>query len=248
MIEASRETELAMMEAFDRVVVINLARRAERMQQFWARLTDWPFKRPERWEAVDGLAVQIPPGWDKGPGAWGCLQSHRAILDEAIDQGLSSLLVLEDDAYPVPDFSRHARRFLENVPEDWDGLMFGAEHLLPPTQVCSGVVRCVASNRSHAYAVRGPFMKILSVFWKNTTNDHCDLVLSSLMRHFKLYAPDPLLIGQDAGESDVTGRTERLRFLHPEHKEKIADVDSRHCLEKLVVRVTIPRQKPSMAK
>ena len=82
-------------------------------------------------------------------------------------------------------------------------------------------------------------MKVLSQFWHNTTNDHCDIVLSSLMRHFKVYAPDPLLIGQDVGHSDITGRREYLRFLNGEQKETIASADPRYLIEKLVVRVSL---------
>jgi hypothetical protein len=132
------------------------------------------------------------------------------------------------------------------VPDDWDGLMFGAEHLQPPETICPGVVRCRASNRSHAYAVRGRLMGVLSQFWRNTTNDHCDLVISSLMRHFKMYAPDPLLIGQDAGHSDVTGRKEWLRFLAPEQKEKIGRSDPRHSIQRLVVTISAKRAAASI--
>ena len=228
-------------ETFDRVVVINLARRTDRLARFWELLGQWPFKTPRRFEAVDGLATGVPEGWDKGPGAWGCLLSHRAVLESAIDDGIRSLLVLEDDAYPVANFSPLCESFLKNVPDDWDGLMLGAEHLLPPQVISPGVVRCVASNRSHAYAVRGRFMGVLLHFWRNTTNDHCDLIISSLMRQFKLYAPEPLLIGQDAGHSDVTGRKEWLRFLAPSQKEQIAETDRRHRIEKLVVRVPAQR-------
>jgi hypothetical protein len=233
-------------ETFDRVVVINLARRPERLARFWQLLGQWPFKTPQRFEAVDGEAVGVPPGWDKGPGAWGCLVSHRSVLESAINDGVRSLLVLEDDAYPVANIASLSARFLESVPNDWDGLMFGAEFLLPPQIISPGVVRCVAANRSHAYAVRGPLMQVLLHFWQNTTNDHCDIVISSLMRQFKFYAPDPLLIGQDAGRSDVTGRNEWLRFLAGSQKEQIADADPRHLIEKLVVRV--PRQNaPALA-
>jgi hypothetical protein len=228
-------------ETFDRVAVVNLARRPERLERFWNLLIDWPFKKPQRFEAVDGEAVGTPAGWDKGPGAWGCLLSHRTILDCAIDDGVNTLLVLEDDAIPVANFGALAGEFLRHVPDDWDGLMLGAEHLLEPQAIRGGVVRCVAANRSHAYAVRGRFMKILSQFWHNSTNDHCDIVLSSLMRHFKVYAPDPLLIGQDVGHSDITGRREYLRFLNGEQKEKIADTDPRYLIEKLVVRVSVNR-------
>jgi hypothetical protein len=228
-------------ETFDRVVVINLARRPDRLQRFWSLLGQWPFKTPQRIEAVDGAAVGAPAGWDKGPGAWGCLQSHLRILDSAIADNVRALLVLEDDAYPIKNITSQATKFLQNVPDDWDGLMLGAEHLLPPTPIAPGVVRCHAANRSHAYAVRGKFMQILAHFWRNTKNDHCDIVISSLMRHFKLYAPDPLLIGQDAGQSDVTGRKEWLRFLDSQDKEAIAEADPRHFIEKLVVRVPMNR-------
>jgi GR25 family glycosyltransferase involved in LPS biosynthesis len=228
-------------ETFDHVVVVNLTRRPERIERFWTLLGDWPFKKPKRFEAVDGQAVGTPAGWDKGPGAWGCLLSHRQILNQAIRDGVRSLLVLEDDAFPVENFAVLAAEFLRNVPQDWDGLMLGAEHLQKPQPIRAGVARCVASNRTHAYAVRGRFMDVLSQFWESTTNDHCDIVLSSLMRHFNVYTPDPLLIGQDCGHSDVTERREYLRFLSGDQKEKIAESDSRYLIEKVVVRVPVGR-------
>ena len=202
-------------EPFDRVVVINLARRAERMARFNELFQSWPFKTPERFEAIDGLRVGLPGDWPHGPGAWGCMLSHRAVLGSAIADGVSPLLVLEDDAHPAADFNVRAPEFLASVPGDWDCLMLGGQHLRPPIAVRPGVVRCVASHRTHAFAVRGEMMPILLAFWNRFNTDHCDIVLSSLMRHFKAYAPEPFLIGQDAGESDVTGQIERVRFFSP---------------------------------
>jgi hypothetical protein len=202
-------------EPFDRVVVINLARRAERMARFNQLFQAWPFKTPQRFEAIDGSQVPLPGDWPHGPGAWGCMLSHRAVLGSAIADGVSALFVLEDDAHPAADFNLRAPEFLANVPADWDCLMFGAQHLRAPIVVSPGIVRCVASHRTHAFALRGEMMPILLGFWNRFNTDHCDIVLSSLMRHFKAYAPDPFLIGQDAGESDVTGQIERLRYFSP---------------------------------
>jgi hypothetical protein len=202
---------------FDRVVIINLARRPERLERFRRGLQDWPFKPPERFEAVDGSTVAAPAGWDKGAGAWGCMLSHRAVVESAIRDRVGSLLVLEDDATPVPHFALLAEEFLTNVPGDWDGLMFGAEHLLPPALVCRGVVRCGGANRAHAYAVRGQMMLWYLEFMLRATNDHCDIVLASLMQHFKVYAPNPLLIAQGAGFSDITNTHEGVRFVSPAH-------------------------------
>ncbi|HEX4124571.1 MAG TPA: glycosyltransferase family 25 protein [Tepidisphaeraceae bacterium] len=204
-------------DTFDRVVVINLARRPDRLARFHRNLTDWPFKPPQRFAAIDGATVSVPPVWQSGAGAWGCMLSHRAVLHSAIADGVSSLLVLEDDALPVPGFAGVAGDFIKRVPADWDCLMLGAEHLQPPAAVSAAIVRCTISIRCHAYALRRRMMPTLLQFWNNTTNDHCDLVLASLMGHFKCYSPDPLLFGQDAGYSDIAGRTERVRFVTPTH-------------------------------
>ena len=39
------------------------------------------------------------------------MHSHRKVLATAIANKVSSLFVLEDDAYPVPDLSRKANFF-----------------------------------------------------------------------------------------------------------------------------------------
>jgi hypothetical protein len=212
------------------VVVINLARRSERLARFKRLFVDWPFKTPRRFEAIDGLRMKLPAGKNRGAGAWGCMLSHQAVLARAIAEKVGSLFVLEDDAYPVPDFAARAANFLARAPGDWDCLMFGAEHLAIPIAVAPGIVRCMGANRTHGFAVRGSMMPILLAFWKHYQAEHCDIVLASLMRHFKVYAPDPFLIGQDAGHSDITGREERLRFLCTDQIEAIARTDSRYQL------------------
>jgi len=37
------------------------------------------------------------------------------------------------------------------------------------------------------------------------------------MSYFKAYAPDPFLLGQDAGHSDITLRDEQARFFDRVH-------------------------------
>ena len=172
----------------------------------------WPFREPERFEAVDGAAVSVPAEWKQGAGAWGCMLSHRQIIRSAIADELESILVLEDDAQVPPHFARGAEEFLAQVPADWDCLMLGGQHLQPPVPLAPGIVRCVGTQRTHGYAVRKSMMPGLLKFWELVTNDHCDIVLAACMNYFKAYAPDPFLIGQAAGFSDITQRAEHERF------------------------------------
>src|SRR5438045_7090 len=112
---------------FEQVYVINLKARPDRLFAFQSNLGKhgWPFKWPEVWEAVPGGdgTVPCPPSFREGGGAFGCRQSHVGILQHCMMQVISSVLILEDDAYTREGFSEHVEAFLHLVPSDWQGIM-----------------------------------------------------------------------------------------------------------------------------
>ena len=207
---------------FDLVVVINLRRRPDRFASFTAALAEaaWPFRYPIRFEAVDGAIHRPPPWWRAGNGAWGCRCSQLAVIEQAISDGARSLLILEDDAVFVPDFARKVEAFLRAVPNDWESLYLGGQHLRKPTPVSDGVVLASNINRCHAWAARGDFLKVVRDHWANlnewqkTPRRHIDHQLGVLHEsgRYRVYAPTQWLVGQTASQSNICGKPLAQRF------------------------------------
>lgn len=199
---------------FDRTFVINLDRRQDRWRQFQKRFPDdWPFASPERWPAIDGKDCDIPKWYRAGAGAWGCLQTHLAIWWKLVDSTWDAVLVLEDDAV----FSRNAietiRQTLGLIPDDWDQIYFGGQHLdtngrAPEVVIQDRLIRCRYVNRTHAYVIR-PDFACEAIDYIDCPNDrqqrlqHVDYMLGDLHDSHHVYAPWRFCIGQARGNSDV---------------------------------------------
>ena len=186
-----------------------------RLGQFRRQLEEhhWPFREPEVFAAIDGTALPMPFRWRDGGGTFGCMQSHRQILERAILDRVDRLLVLEDDLVLRPGFQEEVARFLKEVPDDWDQLMLGGQHCSEPLPTDDPrIVQCVNCQRTHAYAIRGQFLRDLYQQWMSAVTGHCDHVMGPMQRRYKVYAPDPFLCGQDQGKSDIRGEVQPRRY------------------------------------
>lgn len=203
---------------FDRVVLINLKRRKDRLERFLKNMSEcqWPFKAPEIFEAVDGSKVPVPRFWGWGEGTWGCMQSHRQVLERAIMDGVRRLLVIEDDVFFRKDFGPSAKKFLSRVPANWDQLMIGgqlfADSDIEP--VAEGVARVSNCQRTHCYAVQGDFIRVLYEYWVSTVG-HCDHRMGEIQHKHNVFAAQPFLAGQAPGASDISGADDPVRFWDP---------------------------------
>lgn len=212
---------------FDRVVLINLERRPERRARVLHTLSliDWPFRAPEIFQAFDGSTSAVPTGWKASPGAWGCLRSHQMVLEQAIADGISNVLVLEDDVCFASNFRTRIEEFLIALPQDWDQLMIGGQHKTQfgwPATVNVSVTRTFACEGTHCYAIRGDYMRRLVERWGGggllDGNVHCDWIMArdpEMQRAHKVYSPSSFLAGQDRGRSDVASLNRPRMFWNP---------------------------------
>lgn len=202
---------------FNRVVVISLARRPDRLAGFLSRVpADFPFGRVDHFEAIDGKSAKPPAWWKQGRGAWGCYRSHLRIIEDALQRGDERLIVFEDDATFCDDFSEKALRYFTSLPGGWKQAYLGGQHLVRPVAIRGNeeVLRAQNVNRTHAYAVNGQ-NGLLSLYrhlsdtsdWIN--GHHVDHHYGRLHRtsEWGFYAPRDWLCGQIGGVSDVSGKT-----------------------------------------
>ena len=192
-------------EFFDRVVVINLERRPDRLEEMRAEFArGWLFTAPTVQKAIDGNLCKAPAGYTQGDYAWACFQSHRQALQTALNDDLQTILILEDDCVFSTDFVVRSVEFFRNLPEDWELAWFGGHHLANPIFMKPGIVRSTSIDRTHAYALNRRGMERLYALWSRWHTGHCDWALSAAIKEFKSYCVYPWLVGQRGGYSDIT--------------------------------------------
>jgi len=203
-----------MLDFFDNVWCVNLTRRSDRWAYFQRHLdqADWPFGPVERFEAIDGAKTGIPYWWKALPGVWGCYRSHIRILEDALNRGTNSLLILEDDVVFANEFAAGAKRFLEAVPSDWDQIYFGGKVVGDRTTVNKHVDRVNGVILTHAYALRGEFIGMMYEHLTSfrggepqTIEYDVDEQMAQLHRNpdYKIYCPHTWLARQTRTGSDV---------------------------------------------
>ncbi len=201
---------------FDRVAVVSLARRPDRLAAFRAGVpADFPYGPIGLEVAVDGAKCKSPEWWRQGGGAWGCYRSHVRIIEDALNAGQERVLIFEDDATFSPGFSEAAERYFDALPAGWTQAYLGGQHLRPPLAIPGNplVVKASNINRTHAYAVRGR-AGLLRLYrwlescdqWKNSC--HIDHHFGRLHKAEEsgFYAPAVWLCGQAAGRSNISGK------------------------------------------
>lgn len=209
---------------FEKIFVINLDVRKERMELFFQSLPqNWELGKIIRWEGIDGRLVPPPVWWKGGPGAWGCNQSHLRILEYCLNHCINSVMILEDDAVFDDNFTEKYKEFTTHLPNDWSIIYLGGQHIQLdqrlPRKVNDWVYRPYNVNRRHCYALRN--RESIALYYRHLTNflnwnaphfgDHWLGELHKTMSS-GLYCPKEWLVAQREGFSDICRQNLKLRF------------------------------------
>lgn len=181
-------------EFFDKVVVINLDRRTDRMEKLVPQLKELEIKY-ERFSAVDAKQLNIDP-------IVAGLRSHLQVIKQIAGQ---KVLILEDDAQFVEDFNEKFDEVMQTLPEDWDIFYLGA---LVPKDV--GLIKMVnrhwgiqvLTTGSQAYCINPNRLEYF-INKLEDYNSYIDIGLRDFAKGYKSYITQPNLVTQFPSYSDL---------------------------------------------
>jgi hypothetical protein len=213
---------------FERIYVINLPYKEDRRDRLTRHLAEVGIADPGdlSWvRAISGDWCWPPAYFQAGGGAWGCLQSHVRIVQDAIMDGIENYLVLEDDAVFQARSPELLARLMRELPDDWGQIYLGGQHLKDPEPVSGRpfVFRCNNVNRTHAFALHKRAMVNFQQHVSHAPDyisrggwhiDH-QLGIAHERGTWKTYAPAWWIAGQDEGASNISGRSNPRLWWHP---------------------------------
>jgi len=183
-------------------VYINLDRRPDRrarMEGLFARLGLGPVAR---FAAFDGKALPLPSGWAYPPGAYGCLQSHLAVVRQARSARLPSLLIFEDDCVFADRFHERFSGYASALPAQWDMLLLGGGHVVEPQRIAEHLGRVSETWLAHAYALRSTMYDAFIAACEQE-QEPLDYYTATLQKDFDCYCFVPDLVWQLDEDSDI---------------------------------------------
>jgi len=180
-------------EVFEQVVVINLAKRPDRMAEIKRQLDAHKITF-ERFEAINGQELGVS-------GIAACAMSHQAVIEKYKD--CQSLFIFEDDAQLNPDFALLWDNFIANLPDDWQMLYLGCNKI-EWKPIADGVSRLLAGVATHAYAAKQSVFD--SMIEASKGAEPIDLSYMQLQVSVPTYVAVPTMVGQVPGFSDIEQR------------------------------------------
>lgn len=184
---------------FKAAYVINVKERIDRRTQFESMVSQANLGEIIRFEAIR----------DHADGAWGCAQSHMAIVRMAKEQSLENVLIFEDDAKLSDTFNTTIHSALSQLMSyKWDFFYLGTRLIAPAKMVTPNLARIIAAFTTHAYAVNHTmYDKILA--YDHKEQKAIDVHYSWLTRIDNSYGDSfcmyPIGAYQRAGVSDLIG-------------------------------------------
>jgi hypothetical protein len=208
---------MRLFDRFDKVFLVNLDRRVDRLENFQNQVDRYDLGEYKRVSAVDGTTINLGKYTNKlRAGELGLLLTNLSIIEEAKQNKYETILIVEDDC----NFSEEIKKvdeYFAVLPSDWDMLYMGGNHnthmrVPPPVKINDKVVKLHSTYSTHFVGI------------KNTLYEHIESMLSKyqepldlsyvrLQKIFNIYSFYPAIANQIVDYSDIQNNITDYRWL-----------------------------------
>ena len=208
-------------EFFEKVYCINLDRRSDRWDCVINNFNKNNIKC-ERFSAKDGYEIDLPsPFRFELAGAI----SHLNVIKKAKENNLKNVLIFEDDVEFIDNLEELFSEKIKNVPEDWDLIFFGGNHVGSLVKINKDVYKMTWSYALQMYAINSKFFDQLIIFLETKINDvlnkthdlspsvAADYFIAHLQRNSNSYVIKPHFTWQRENFSDIQEKVTNYDFL-----------------------------------
>jgi glycosyl transferase family 25 len=146
-----QECSLKEIEDIKNCFYINLKHRIDRREHVENQLALLGIN-PQRFEAIHNTN-----------GAIGCSMSHLKLLQNAYNNKLDHILIVEDDiTFTKPDILKaQFSKFIENHKNNWDVIILGGNNMPPYQEIDESCIKVTRCQTTTGYLVNGHYIKAL---------------------------------------------------------------------------------------
>ena len=147
------------------------------------------------------------------------------MIKKAKENNLKNVLIFEDDVEFIDNLEELFSEKIKNVPEDWDLIFFGGNHVGSLVKINKDVYKMTWSYALQMYAINSKFFDQLIIFLETKINDvlnkthdlspsvAADYFIAHLQRNSNSYVIKPHFTWQRENFSDIQEKVTNYDFL-----------------------------------
>lgn len=211
---------------FDKIFLINLKRRQDRLKLFMDHYTLSDMKNMPivKFDAIDGSKLEVDSvplselaraelqqlkttgyrtkHYQLTKGAIGCYLSHVKLWENIIKNNYESVIIFEDDAQVPPDLLHQINANIRYIPTDWDIVLFG--------YICSKCMKYANYNQvdrfmlTHCYLIKKKaILTILKTNMLFPITQQIDAFMSEMSGILNIYTVRDKIVKQFKSRTDI---------------------------------------------
>lgn len=201
---------MKLFERFDKVYLINLDRRPDRLENFQQEVEKYDLGDYEKISAVDGQSLDISKyNTNLNPGEIGVILSNLQIINNAKSNNYKKILIIEDDCYFTEEV-KNIEEYFMLLPDDWEMLYMGGNHnthmgIPPPIKVNQKIQKLHSSFSAHLVGIKSDMYDFIEKSLKNL-KEPLDVSYARLQKSFNAYSFFPAIAKQKSDYSDIQNK------------------------------------------